>query len=295
MANKPPAKAPAINAVAVRYKKRTTALPDGGSHTDVYVSLQLTWAGGRGEDRVSIDRFMALSASLAPLLDDEVACRKVSVALGGMGITWGARRGMTAEFLWEQARKQNKPEDDGAPWCAEVLAKPPVVVGDTTKALDIVGPLQEKLEAVMEFYDCDPTPEGWRKLALKLVLDMQEGPRKVVRTPYSRDVSRCGRPPFDPSWAWLIRQEINEAELRGETVTAKQAAERVKNDRKCSLSLRRLENLYSKFNKKYPEGDDHSKCVDIRYSLQGPDFTLMLKADEAIEIAARRLEEQSRE
>lgn len=288
MTNKPLAKAPAINAVAVHYKKHTTALPDGGSYTGVYVSLRLTWAEGRGEDRVSIDRFMALSASLAPLLDDEVACRKVSVALGGMGITWGAGQGMPAEFLWKAARYQNPPED--APWCAEVLAKPPVVVRDGTEVSDIVGPLQEKLEAVMEIYGCDPTPEGWRKLALSLVLDMQEGRRVVSKTPYSRrEAGKPGRPPVDSTWVSLMAQEIRNAVNRGESITAKQAADRVKKIHKDAPSVRRLENIYSEFKKLYSERDD------IRSSLQGPDFLLMLLAKKAMDDAASRLEEQSRE
>lgn len=288
MTNKPLAKAPAINAVAVHYKKHTTALPDGGSYTGVCVFLRLTWAEGRGEDRVSIDHFMARSAALAPLLDDGVACRKVSVAPGGMGIMWGAGQGIPAELLWNAARAQDQPE--GAPWCAEVLAEPPVVVRDDTKVSDIVGPLQEKLEAVMEFYDCDPTPEGWRKLALSLVLDMQEGRRVVVKTPYSRHgAGKPGRPPFDPYWVWLMAQEIRESDNRSEPITAKQAADRMKKTHKCSLSVRRLENLYSEFKNLSTE------CDDIRYSFQRPDFLLMLLAGEAMDDAASRLEEQSRE
>ncbi|MFG1285269.1 hypothetical protein [Xanthobacter autotrophicus] len=173
-------------------------------------------------------------------------------------------------------------EDDGIPWCAEVLEGGPVFVDEETDASSLVELLSEKLEAVMEVYDCEPTPEGWRKLALSLVLNMQEGRRKVVKTPYSRRESgEPGRPSGDSSWVWLMGQEIAKSERRGEPITAKRAAEIVRAANKDSPSLRRLQNIYS-------ERDD------IRHCIPGPDFMLMLRAQEALKVAADRLEEQSR-
>lgn len=173
-------------------------------------------------------------------------------------------------------------DENGMPWEAEVLDAGPVEIENDTKVIDIVGPLLEKLAAVMSAYDCEPTPDGWRKLALHLVLDMQKGRRMVVKTAYSRrEPGQPGRPPADPSWVWLIEGKIAKAQRRGNPITARQAAQEVIRSRKDAPSLRRLLNM-------------HAERNDIKYTFPSPDPFLMLRAEEAIELAAAHLESQSR-
>lgn len=87
----------------------------------------------------------------------------------------------------------------------DVLARAAVRVDDTTLVSDLVPEMRERLEALMELYGCDASPDGWRKLALELALKHESVFR--VETPADRTgPSGIGGAPIDMK-VWRLRHE----------------------------------------------------------------------------------------
>lgn len=79
-------------------------------------------------------------------------------------------------------------KDDDLPWEAEVLSAGPLKINDKTRDEDLVAALDKRLDALLSIYDIQPTPDGWRQLALELLAyqSAQKSSWIEVRTPYNR-------------------------------------------------------------------------------------------------------------
>ena len=129
-------------------------------------------------------------------------------------------------------------EDDGIPDWARPLVRGPINVDETTTFDGMSDEFRERLEALLQLYQCDATPAGWRTLALRLALEHEiEGtPALRVVVPGDRDPKTGGAEPGDV-W-WLGKRLLKKsAEIGSIKAAAKQIA------RKTGHSVGRLQNL----------------------------------------------------
>lgn len=84
-------------------------------------------------------------------------------------------------------------DDDYDPneWIYEALGRPPLRVMDDTTAGDIAAEVEARIEALLVASGCEPTPDGWRRLAVLLAL--RHEPAFKIETPVDR-ASKGGRP-----------------------------------------------------------------------------------------------------
>jgi hypothetical protein len=73
-------------------------------------------------------------------------------------------------------------EHDDLPAWAKPLDSGPINVDETTTDEALTAALQERLAALLRLYNCEPTPDGWRALALRLALDHEIGGRPVCES-----------------------------------------------------------------------------------------------------------------
>lgn len=127
-------------------------------------------------------------------------------------------------------------------WAAPLTAGPIVLDADTP-AETLSAALEERLAALLRLYGCDPTPEGWKDLALRLALEhrVADTPIMEVRTPVDREPGSGGRPidPKQQRWVHAVRREMR----ADPSLTAKAAAAKVKKNHKDAPSGARLQNI----------------------------------------------------
>ncbi len=90
---------------------------------------------------------------------------------------------------------------DDPEWYA-TLERPPIFVTNETSPSDLINEIEERLSALLNYYACDPTPTGWRRLALTLL--MKHEPVLQLDTPVERGLKKNGPDPSDESWINLI-------------------------------------------------------------------------------------------
>ncbi len=151
-------------------------------------------------------------------------------------------------------------------WLEEVLSRGAMTINAETDMDALTDEMIERLEAVMSFYNgCEPTADGWRRLAISIALDHH--PLFRIVTPADRDV-KGGKPVGFENFA---RRSAMKAETK-KGVTKKQAAQSL--DKKFGVSSKTLENLMVRSS---PPPDAMARSVYTR------------KAEKAIERAASEL------
>jgi hypothetical protein len=135
--------------------------------------------------------------------------------------------------------------DEIMPEWARPLFAGPITFDENTPPGDLAAALEERLEGLLSLYNVEPTPEGWKTLALRLALDHAIAGKKVmeVRTPVDHDSSGPGRPPEPQQWAWIAA--ISQALSKQPGLSVKDAATRVKRSHKTAPSVARLQNLFA--------------------------------------------------
>jgi len=107
---------------------------------------------------------------------------------------------------------------DPSAWIYETLSRPPLRIDDHPDEPAIAVEMRERLEALLAANMLEPTPEGWRDLALALA--MKHEPAFQIETPVDR-ATLGGRP---VGWSrFANRSRMKSAMKRG--LTQKQAAE----------------------------------------------------------------------
>jgi hypothetical protein len=119
------------------------------------------------------------------------------------------------------------------------LARAPIRVLDATTPQDITDEMQVRLDAVLRMYECTPTPEGWRQLALKLALAHE--PALRTETPVDRQKGEAGAEPSSDRFFLLWR--LNSAKKRLGSAAA--AAREIAKQSLGELSEASLRNLMS--------------------------------------------------
>lgn len=101
-------------------------------------------------------------------------------------------------------------EDDHDPheWIYEALSRKPLRILDATTASDIAAEIQKRLEALLASSGCEPTPDGWRQLAV--ILALRHEPAFQIETPVDR-ASKGGR---HKGWADFALKSRMKAKMR---------------------------------------------------------------------------------
>ena len=89
------------------------------------------------------------------------------------------------------------------------LFREPISITDETTAEDLTEEIEERLSALLSYYNCDASPEGWRDLALRLALEHE--PAMKIETPADRKPGKGGR---EPGFAPLMWRSAMRAEMR---------------------------------------------------------------------------------
>lgn len=90
-------------------------------------------------------------------------------------------------------------EEDIPEWVL-TLGKKPIRVLDSTPDDVLTDAMEERLTAIMRRYGCEPTPEGWRELALTLALSHE--PALRIETPVDRRHGEGGAEPTIEPFIW---------------------------------------------------------------------------------------------
>lgn len=129
-------------------------------------------------------------------------------------------------------------------WIDEVLSRPPIRVLDDVEPEHIVAEMKERLEALMACHNgCEPTEDGWRRLALALALKHE--PVFAIETPADRS-GRSGAAGAQPTAKTLIYRAQMKAKM-AEGLNPRQAALALA--RNSKVSARTLENAMSRKSK----------------------------------------------
>lgn len=187
-----------------------------------------------------------------------------------------------------------------APEWAKAFDEDPLELNEETDAEAFVVALERRLDAILQFHGCSPTPDGWRSLALKLALGFSlkgknlnnKNPLKII-TPKTRERKGSGRPkgPMSDFWIKEIDWQISHAQSGDGRITITEAANRVRQkydfinqrlkrhgeDQYNIPNVERLENIYSGSKTKRKELIPWQQIVNL-----------------SLEEAAFRLEEKSR-
>ncbi|BBF93425.1 hypothetical protein [Blastochloris tepida] len=94
------------------------------------------------------------------------------------------------------------PEDDALPdWAAPLTAGPIPVTSEATVD-DLAAIIAPRLEALMRVYGAEPTPEGWRRLAIGLALSHEPSLRMwgVHDRPHDEPGRRKDRARLEDGW-----------------------------------------------------------------------------------------------
>lgn len=129
--------------------------------------------------------------------------------------------------------------DDGIPDWARPLTRGPIEVDERTTFDELAKEFSERLDALMKHYQCDATPEGWRRLALRLALDheIEQGtPAMRVIVPVDRLPEAGGAEP-GKNWGLAARLEKRARDLGSIKAAAKELA------KTTGLSVGRLQNI----------------------------------------------------
>lgn len=186
------------------------------------------------------------------------------------------------------------------PEWAKVFDEDPLELNEKTDIEKFVASLERRLDALLQFHGCSPTPHGWRSLALKLALGFSlkgknlknKNPLKII-TPKTRERKGSGRPksPMSDFWIKEIDWQIRHAQPGDGRITITEAATRVRQkydainrrlkrnyeDQYTIPNVDRLENIYSETKNKRNELIPWQMIVKL-----------------SLEEAASRLEEKSR-
>ncbi|MFD2675988.1 hypothetical protein [Camelimonas lactis] len=113
-------------------------------------------------------------------------------------------------------------DDDHDPnvWIHETLDRPPLRIDDHTDAPALAAELRERLEALLAAHMLEPTPDGWRDLALALAAKHE--PAFQIETPVDRE-SLGGRP---AGWSRFVNRSRMKSAMRA-GLNQKQAAQQI--------------------------------------------------------------------
>lgn len=186
------------------------------------------------------------------------------------------------------------------PEWAKVFDEDPLELNEETDAEAFVAALERRLNAILQFHGCSPTPDGWRSLALKLALgfslkgkNLKNNHLLKIITPKTRERKGSGRPkgPMSDFWIKEIDWQVSHAQPDDNRITITEAARRVRRkydfinrrlkqrgeDQYTVPNVERLENIYSESKIRRGELIPWQKIVNL-----------------SLEEAASRLEEKSR-
>ena len=162
-------------------------------------------------------------------------------------------------------------DDDGAAeinyWANRFRAFGRIISDENTPRSDVVNALADRLSLILELYDCPPTMEGWRELALWLAMEFKFDKRKVidVSTPtpnppmqFSRNNGGEGKSqrkypgssgaPSKRSRNNIIVREVLKLVEDGVCTSIRDASEEISKDKALNLGLtaRTIENIVSR-------------------------------------------------
>jgi hypothetical protein len=181
-----------------------------------------------------------------------------------------AERAAAIEQANEEARKRYEEwsaiEEERTEKFSATLDRPPLRIFDVTKPAELVPEMEERLAAVLWRYQCTPTPDGWRDLAIKLLLEHE--PAFKVETPVD------GIPGDDGSQWWWILQLNQLAERVGKAQAAREVAKLPD-----APSAGRLRNLFSEIER-----------GEVKPPRSFRRLGYVMKAEEALRRAMQRVE-----
>lgn len=173
---------------------------------------------------------------------------------------------------WLDGEQKRKDQFEGA--MLAPLHGGPIKINDN----DLIEKIEERLDALLFLFGCEPTPQGWRALALQLALKHTEGGKRVIdiRAPLNDQLKKGGRPVGNELQKHL--DAMNKIKSENPSFRNKDAAEQYYKERKkkglYEPGIGRLKNLWGEQNRRG----------------MFPFMPSMLKVDAAIEEAASRLE-----
>lgn len=149
-------------------------------------------------------------------------------------------------------------------WLDEVMSREPMTINDDTDMDELTDEMSERLEAVMATYNgCEPTLDGWRKLAMAIALDYH--PLFKIVTPVDLKHKKGGA---KVGFENVARKSAMKAEMK-DGATQRQVAEKLA--KKFNVTAKTLENLMKR---KAPSPDVMTRT------------TYVLKAERALEQAS---------
>lgn len=127
---------------------------------------------------------------------------------------------------------KKEPREFVIPEWAKILKEEPLKLDEETDIKSFVVELERRLEALFHLFNCKPTPNGWRALALKLASGYMNFDRSPIQILTPNDDKRLAVKPdtrtLDRFWVREIEWQMRHP-LRGEAeVDIKSASERVR-------------------------------------------------------------------
>jgi hypothetical protein len=129
-------------------------------------------------------------------------------------------------------------------WLVSILKRPPIDLQSISDS-DLEDELEERIGALLSFYGCEATAEGWRGLALKLALKHE--PMLKIITPADRVPGAGGREP-EETFRYLFMLNNARKKYKSNAETAKGIHRELKKTRGKNgtvPSVRRLQNILS--------------------------------------------------
>lgn len=123
----------------------------------------------------------------------------------------------------------------------------PIRILDKTSDEELAAAMAERLAFVFELYQFEPTPDGWRELALRLALKHE--PALHIETPFDRQPGGGAEPTID---AFIYRSAMVAATKR--LGTAKAASEEVSKKFPDAPSPAALRNLVTPAGRRKAQG-----------------------------------------
>lgn len=182
---------------------------------------------------------------------------------------------------------------------ANDLFRGPIIVDADETTDTLAMRLEERLADLLEFYDCDATPDGWKELALKMALTHSIDGKRVMEV-----VGLGVRPEKSPGAPrgrnWILYGMRIEAMMRmhpEKLNTALKSAKFIKkNDKNIRSSIRTMQNNYTRFKKEFVVTEDPDTGILSLYGrTENEEGVSDCDLDEALNLAAQNLESKSRE
>jgi hypothetical protein len=168
-------------------------------------------------------------------------------------------------------------DEDRIPDCVRVLERGPIELNESTSDADLVPELEERLRALLEKYVCEPTTEGWRRLAIELALRYEPG-LKII-TPVDRRTREAGREPKVEAWGYLLMLNQERKKQPSNVEAARAVHRKLRGKPGRAPSIGRLANILS--------DAEHGRFLFPRFLQRVP---WERQIDRAVTKAVRRIE-----